>query len=121
MCLTYLDQAFAHCRRVKDGLALSPGRVMCPVGPFAFINSVRRKGDDPGTEEVCMNALTVPAAGADDGAGLPSHTVVPSSSTTKLGFLDDPMQKGYVRSLKKRIRERLHQMRASENTGDSST
>lgn len=106
---------------MKDGLALSPGRVMCPVGPFAFINSVRRKGGDPGTEEVCMNAATMPAAGADDGVGLPYHRVVPFSSTPYLGIFNDPTQKEDLRRLRKRIRKRLQQTRASSESTRSSS
>lgn len=107
---------------MKDGLALSPGRVMCPVGPFAFINSVRRKGGDPGTEEVCMNAATMPAAGADDRVGLPYHSVVPLSSTPYMGLFDDPTQKGALRRLRKRIRKRLlQQTRASSESTRSSS
>ena len=40
MCPTYLEVAFAYCRRVTDGVSLAPGRMVCPLGPFALINNV---------------------------------------------------------------------------------
>lgn len=101
MCLTYLDEAFAHCRRVTEGVALPAGRVMCPVGPFAFINSVRSK-EDPGTAGGDNIAAT-----PDVGVG-PAHQTALTPSTTGDNedlFLDDASVQVKLRGFRKRLDE----------------
>jgi len=86
---------------VTEGVALPAGRVMCPVGPFAFINSVRSK-EDPGTAGGDNIAAT-----PDVGVG-PAHQTALTSSTTGDNedlFLDDASVQVKLRGFRKRLDE----------------